>query len=78
MIVCIKQLFLIYLIYENKIWIPTDMEKNLSSMIIPAPLTPHPIGNKMVGAITSFNVPPKNWFGIYFIVVFVLRKHVFS
>jgi hypothetical protein len=28
---------------------------NLSSMKIPA-LPPHPIGNKMVGALTSFNV----------------------
>jgi hypothetical protein len=39
---------------ENKILIPTDMKKNLSSMKIPAP--PPPIGNTMVSALTSFNV----------------------
>ena len=44
----------IYLMCENKIWIPTDMKKKSIKHENPSP-SPPPIGNKIVGALTSFN-----------------------
>ena len=41
---------------ENKIWIPTDMENKSIKHENPSPPPSPPIGNKMVGALTFFNV----------------------
>ena len=59
----------IYLMCENKIWIPTDMKKKSIKHENPSP-SPPPIGNKIVGALTSFNVLGATYqnidFGRYF------------